>query len=736
MGKLSITNPPRLPLRPFSVVLCLVLLIAIHALAQTSATAVPLLLPSAIAFDPQGNLYLAETANHVIRKVDTTGHITTLAGTGTQGFSGDSSPATAAQLDSPQGLALDTANHLYLADTHNHRIRRIDLTTGIITTIAGTGTPSFSGDSSLATTATLNLPTALAIDALGNLYLADTANHRIRSIDAATGIITTLAGTGTQGFSGDGAPATQAAIDSPTSLALDPLNHLYLADTHNHRVRRIDLTTGIITTLAGTDTPGFSGDGAPSTASTLNLPTGLTLDPLGNLYFADTQNHRIRRIDAITGVITTVAGTGTQAYTTGTATTASLDSPHAAIISPTGLLTFADTGNQRIRQRAPDNTLLTVAGLGVTLPGTLTLAAPSVISYGTVTLTATLTSSTPATGLVTFLDRWTATTSPNAATITLGTAPLASNTASLSTAALPAGTHSITATYAGDLSHASAQSPTATLTITPATTSTNASTPTPATPVTLSAQVATTTSGTPTGSITFLDANNPLATTPINSTGTASLTTATLSSGPHTLTARYSGDPNFLASTSTPTLLTIGTSPTADFTLTTTGNTSQTILSGASANFTFTTQLQGGTLTSPIALAASGLPPGATASFHPAYLPPGTTSTTFTLTIATLKTAATQSTARRIIPYTGTLALLLLPVFLTRRRRPRSNLALLAIPLAIISTSLTLGCGDRINATAQSATQPHTYTITVTGTATTPTGTTLQHTANVTLQIQ
>ena len=405
MGTQSNTHPPRPTHAPLRIALLLLLSFAssLTATAQTasvSALTVPLILPSAIVFDTAGNLYIAETGNHVIRKVDLTGNITTIAGTGTQGFSGDAGPATSATLDSPQGLALDTKNNLYIADTHNHRIRKLNLTTGIITTIAGTTTPGFSGDTALATAAQLNLPTALALDPANNLYLADTGNHRIRKITATTGIITTIAGTGTQGFSGDRGSATSAAIDSPTGLALDTDNNLYLADTHNHRIRKIAATTGIITTIAGTGTQGFSGDTTASTTATLALPHGITIDPAGNLYLADTHNHRIRRIDATTGIITTVAGDGTQAFAGdgGPAIAASLDTPRAAAVSPSTLLTLADTGNQRIRQLdaapAPATTIHTIAGLGLTTPGALTLTAPSVIAYGTGQLTATLASTT------------------------------------------------------------------------------------------------------------------------------------------------------------------------------------------------------------------------------------------------------------------------------------------------------------------------------------------------------
>ncbi len=466
MGTQSNTHPPYHTCAPLRIALLflLALLTNLSAAAQTivSATTIPLLLPSAIVFDPQGNLYLAETNNHVIRKVDTSGHITTIAGTSTQGFSGDGGPAVDAQLDSPQGLALDAAQNLYIADTHNHRVRRLNLTTGIITTMAGTTSAGFDGDNGPATNAHLNLPTALALDTTGNLYLADTSNHRIRRI-APSGTITTVAGNGTQGFSGDNGLAVSASIDSPTGLVADSVGNLYLADTHNHRIRRIDATTGQITTIAGTGTVGQSGDGTPALNATLALPHGLTIDASRNLYLADTENNRIRRIDATTGIITTIAGNGTQTFSgdSGLATTSSLDTPRSVSISPTGLSTIADTGNQRIRQISADNTIHTIAGLGLSTPGTLSLSAPSVIAYGSGQITASLSTPTPATGPVTFLD------TTNGIATTLGTVMLAGNTATLNTATLPAGQHSITATYSGDTTHPSTQSSTLSLTITP-----------------------------------------------------------------------------------------------------------------------------------------------------------------------------------------------------------------------------------------------------------------------------
>ncbi len=246
--------------------------------------------PADVAVDATGNLYIADISNHRIRKVDSTGTITTVAGTGEFGFSGDGGPATAALLGTPSGVAVDGAGNLYIADISNHRIRKVD-STGTITTVAGTGEFGFSGDGGPASQAQINRPQGVGVDGAGNLYIADTLNNSIRKVDS-TGAITTVAGSGE--FR-DGGPLSQTQLYSPRGVAVDGAGNLYIADTLNNRIRKVD-STGAITTIVGTGESGFGGDGGLASQAQLYSPRGVAVDGAGNLYIADSDNHRIRKL--------------------------------------------------------------------------------------------------------------------------------------------------------------------------------------------------------------------------------------------------------------------------------------------------------------------------------------------------------------------------------------------------------------------------------------------------------
>ena len=270
--------------------------------------------PRNMTIDAAGNYYFCEPYEHRVRKVSRDGTITTVAGTGSQYFGGgDGGPATSATLNVPSGVALDAAGNLYIADTYHNRIRKVDLN-GIITTVAGNGAQSYSGDGGPATSARLNLPADVAVDAAGNLYIADQFNNRIRKVDT-NGIITTIAGTGHESFAGDGGPATSAYLDNPRGIAVDAAGNVYFAELWNYRVRKVD-TNGIITTLAGSGPHGGTqapsncvGDGGLATKAGLGEVDGVAVDAAGNVYINDIWCNRVRRVDT-NGTITTVIGDG------------------------------------------------------------------------------------------------------------------------------------------------------------------------------------------------------------------------------------------------------------------------------------------------------------------------------------------------------------------------------------------------------------------------------------------
>jgi mucin-19 len=383
------------------------------------AVAAKLFDPAAVAVDGAGSVYIADFSNHRVRKVTPDGLIATIAGTGIAGFSGDTGPATSAQLNGPNDVKLDASGNVFIADYFNNRIRKIG-PTGAIGAVAGIGFAFFSGDGGPATAAQLNGPFGVAIgvtgdiliadvnnsrvrqvnaagiistlagdgglgfngdgpaflfaqiynsadaamDAAGNLFVADTFNQRIRKVTPA-GVVSTIAGTNNTGFSGDGGPATSALLWFPTSVAVDGAGNVFIGDVFNERIRKIT-SNGIITTVAGNGVPGFSGDGGPAVIAQISNPVGLATDTAGNLFIADSNNHRIRMVTP-TGVITTVAGSGDAGFSGdgGPAGSAKLNHPTGVAIDSSGNIFIADSDNNRIRRVDPAGMISTFAGTGV-----------------------------------------------------------------------------------------------------------------------------------------------------------------------------------------------------------------------------------------------------------------------------------------------------------------------------------------------------------------------------------
>jgi sugar lactone lactonase YvrE len=278
-----------------------------------SATTSAINLPLGEATDAAGNLYFSDSGNNRIRKVDVAGNITTIAGTGTAGFFGDGGSALNAQINNPSAIIVDGAGDVFFADSDNNAIREINLWSGAISTVAGTlGQGGYSGDGSAANAALLSSPKGFAFDADNNLYIADTGNNVIRKVNASNGLISTIAGSGVAGFSGDGNFAMSGQFNAPWSIAISGDGSFYIADFYNNRVRKID-STGMLSTMAGNGNAGYSGDGGYATVASLNSPASIAIDPAGNLYIADSENNCIRKVN-ISGKIATLAGNGTVVF--------------------------------------------------------------------------------------------------------------------------------------------------------------------------------------------------------------------------------------------------------------------------------------------------------------------------------------------------------------------------------------------------------------------------------------
>lgn len=594
------------------------------------ATSAKIASPTAIVADAAGNLYFADRDNHCVRKIDTAGKIITVAGSGMEGYGGDGGSATSALLDSPTGVALDSVGNLFIADTNNHRIRKVS--SGVITTYAGTGVGSFCGDGGPPAAACLFSPRGIAIDSSGGLYIADSGNNRVRFISG--GIITTVAGTAFQGNAGDGGPAASAALDVPSGVMIDASGTLYIADSSNERIRVV--SGGVIAAFAGTSTEGYSGDGGPATAAQMAFPESIREDVFGRFLIADTSNNVIRQVAS--GIIATVAGVDLEGPALGNSPAAAVfDTPTDTVPIITGFY-VTDTNNQRIRRvdyssldfgnipvgstsaakpitlsnsgtanviisadqltgsafhivsggscpatfpftitpstsciinvvfsptatityaekniltdNAPGSPQTVIAtGVGVLNPTTLALSAqPAAPVYGdAITVSAriseTASVSVPLpTGQIAFTDAGTP----------LGTQVVAQKSAEESQSLLPAGTHAISASYGGDSLYSSSAA-NLSLGVAKATpTILLVSKPAPVVdgePAVLTASVQFSAS-VPTGSVEFLDGTTVLGTVPLDASGLAVLNISGLGAGSHSLDARYSGDSNFKSVTS------------------------------------------------------------------------------------------------------------------------------------------------------------------------------------------
>jgi len=309
--------------------------------------------PFDVCFDRAGNLFFSDTFNNRIRRVDAkTGVITTVVGNGEKGYSGDGGPAIKAALNEPYGVVIDRAGNLYIADRLNRRVRRVDVASGVITTLAGTGEAAYSGDGGPAAQAGLAEPNGLAFGpGETRLYITDVADNRVRVVDLASGVIATFVGTGAAEHSGDNGPAAAAGTFGARAVKVAGDGTVYILERQGSSLRAVDPATGVISTVAGTMARGYAGDGGPALSAVFDAPKEMAIDRDGSLLIVDTENHAIRRIDHRTGIVTNLAG-GRQGPggDGGAADLAGLDRPHGAVVGPDGAVYIGDTNNHRIRK--------------------------------------------------------------------------------------------------------------------------------------------------------------------------------------------------------------------------------------------------------------------------------------------------------------------------------------------------------------------------------------------------
>jgi hypothetical protein len=784
------------------------------------AVGAPIYLPRGVAEDAAGNLFLADTGNNRVRCIGgknpvrcantQSGDIETIAGSGIEGYSGDGGLATVAEINNPGGVVLDGAGNLYFVDSNNFVVRRVDAVSGIITTVAGTPQVSgYSGDGGPATSGNpanpvnpANPPTlsfaegsgGLAFDTAGDLYIADTGNNVIREVNATTGVISTVAGTGAAGYSGDGAQATAAQLSGPASLSIGSDGSLYIADQGNQCVRKV--TAGIITTIAGNGTKGYAGDGGLATAAVLNAPSAVVLDPAGNIYIADAGNNRIRKIAVTTGDIQTIAGsTEGEGGDGGPANLALMYGPSSLFFDQSGNLFFSELFNNRVREingslailppypimregkvsAAPEsqglendgnadltvgtpgynnaqpdstsgcnvNSILTFKTAGndcdfavdfaptttgdplygsVTVnsnagntpgvidlsgevlsvqPTTLTLTSsknPSLVG-ASVIFTATIGTNganTPTTGTVTFYNDGTAIAGCSDVT------EASNGTATCPTSALVLGANTITASYSGDANDASATSGALTQTVLQPTTVVLSASPSPnavvTSNVTLTATASTTTTGTPAGTITFFDGTTQIGNiATLNAAGVATITTVTLPVGTQVLTAQYAANGNDAEATSNAVNETIQQAPTTTTltssyttapvgsTVTFTATVTNAIGQVPTGNVVFT---NGATVLGTVPVGSNGTANGGTAVLSIATLAPGLNSI-----VAVYQGDTDDATSSSAPPLAETIQQILTATTLSPSQNPIHAGAVLTLSTTVSATGSATGAG-------------------------------------------
>ncbi len=734
------------------------------------ATTAPVFLPNGLAVDAAGNLFLSDSNNNRIRRVDaSTGLISTVAGDGTAGFSGDNGPATQAELSGPTGLVLDGAGNLYISDSGNNLIRRIDAVTGLISTVAGVpGSSGYTNGSGPATGVTLTGPQGLALTPAGDLLIADSGNAVVRLLSFASNTIRTIAGTGTQGYNGEGILATVAQLNEPWGVASRSDGAVAVADLNNHRIRLID-ASGNISTVAGTGTRGFSGDSSPAIQAQLNSPADVAFDPAGDLLIADAGNNRVRGVYGSPGVITTLTGTASEEFAgdAGPANQASLYGPYALLFDPMGNIWISDMFHNRVRKISGSVLNISYRAMRVgktSTPvlemlynagdGNLTLGAPvlhegaldpatttcnqtamaptvfcnmgvqfaptevgqtitgsigwpsdapnvtpvdnlngqvlsveptsvSLVSAANpgllgqpLTLTASVTSADPGrSGTVTFTE---------GSNTWCNAVPLASNgTATCTVPGLSLGAHSFTAAYSGDDNNAASSSPSFAETIKqqPALALAVSSAQAVVTSTVTLNLTATDSSGTPTGAVVFYDGPTALGSVTLDAAGTATFRTSGLPIGTHMLSAQYAGDTANVSGTSntitaqvvqatTAVMLAVSNaSPTVGSTV----SFSATVSSSNGPSPTGSVQFLDGSGPSAIVLGSVSLTSTGTASFSTATLTPGShsviavysgdtdnatsTSAPLTETVQQIATVTTATTDTNPLNAKGTLHL-------------------------------------------------------------------------------